>query len=68
MPAVNAVLWINMILDPVLGLNGVAVGGINNLIDGLRDWPVLGSFFSLWPEFVDAFCGADLYDLIAVGR
>jgi len=50
MPAVNAVLWINMILDPVLGLNGVAVGGINNIIDGLRDWPVLGSFFSLWPQ------------------
>jgi len=24
MPAVNAVLWINMILDPVLGLNGLA--------------------------------------------
>lgn len=51
MPAVNAVLWINMILDPVLGLNGVAVGGINNLVDGLRDFPVLGGFFSLWPTF-----------------
>ena len=25
MPAVNAVLWINMILDPVLGLNGLVV-------------------------------------------
>ncbi len=50
MPAVNAVLWINMILDPVLGLQGVAVGGINNLVDGLRDFPVLGWFFSLWPE------------------
>ncbi|WP_420860511.1 carbohydrate ABC transporter permease [Algirhabdus cladophorae] len=50
MPAVNAVLWINMILDPVLGLQGLAVGGLNNLIDGLRDFPVLGSFFSLWPE------------------
>lgn len=50
MPAVNAVLWINMILDPVLGLQGIAVGGLNNLIEGLRDWPVLGSFFSLWPE------------------
>ena len=24
MPAVNAVLWINMILDPVLGLQGIA--------------------------------------------
>lgn len=50
MPAVNAVLWINMILDPVLGLQGIAVGGLNNLIEGLRDWPVFGSFFSLWPE------------------
>ena len=51
MPAVNAVLWINMILDPVLGLQGIAVNGLNDLIDGLRDFPVLGSFFSLWPEF-----------------
>lgn len=51
MPAVNAVLWINMILDPVLGLNGLAVAGINNVVDGLRDLPVLGAFFSLWPEF-----------------
>ena len=50
MPAVNAVLWINMILDPVLGLNGIAVGGINNLLDWLRDFPVLGHFFALWPE------------------
>jgi sorbitol/mannitol transport system permease protein len=50
MPAVNAVLWINMILDPVLGLNGLAVEGINNLVAGLRDFPVLGAFFSLWPE------------------
>ena len=25
-----------MILDPVLGLNGLAIGGINNVIDGLR--------------------------------
>lgn len=49
MPAVNAVLWINMLLDPVLGLQGIAVGGINNLIDGLRDFPVLGYFFNLWP-------------------
>jgi len=45
MPAVNAVLWINMLLDPVLGLQGIAVGGINNIIDGLRDFPVLGAFF-----------------------
>ena len=50
MPAVNAVLWINMILDPVLGLNGLAVDGINAIIAGLRDFPVLGTFFSLWPE------------------
>lgn len=51
MPAVNAVLWINMILDPVLGLNGLAVQGINEVINNLRDFPVLGAFFSLWPEF-----------------
>jgi len=51
MPAVNAVLWINMILDPVLGLNGLAVEGINEMVKGLRDFPVLGAFFSLWPEF-----------------
>ncbi len=50
MPAVNAVLWINMILDPVLGLNGLAVDGLNALIGGLKDFPVLGAFFSLWPE------------------
>ena len=51
MPAVNAVLWINMILDPVLGLQGIAIAGINDMIDGLRNFPVLGAFFSLWPEF-----------------
>jgi len=51
MPAVNAVLWINMILDPVLGLQGIAVGGINNILDGLREMPLLGGFFSLWPDF-----------------
>lgn len=51
MPAVNAVLWINMILDPVLGLNGLAVQGINEVINNLRGFPVLGAFFSLWPEF-----------------
>ncbi|NRB03853.1 MAG: sugar ABC transporter permease [Rhodobacteraceae bacterium] len=50
MPAVNAVLWINMILDPVLGLQGLAVAGINELIDGLRTMPLLGGFFNLWPE------------------
>jgi len=51
MPAVNAVLWINMILDPVLGLNGLAVDGINDIVMGLKDVPLLGAFFSLWPEF-----------------
>jgi len=51
MPAVNAVLWINMILDPVLGLNGIAVAAINGMVSGLRDFPVLGAFFSLWPVF-----------------
>ncbi len=51
MPAVNAVLWINMILDPVLGLNGIAVEGLNSMVAGLKDFPVLGAFFSLWPEF-----------------
>ena len=51
MPAVNAVLWINMILDPVLGLNGLAVEGINNVILSLKDAPVVGWFFSLWPKF-----------------
>ena len=50
MPAVNAVLWINMILDPVLGLNGLAVAGINETVQALQDFPVLGHFFSLWPE------------------
>lgn len=51
MPAVNAVLWINILLDPVLGLQGIAVGGLNNLVDGLRDFPVLGHVFNLWPVF-----------------
>lgn len=50
MPAVNAVLWINMILDPVLGLNGLAVEGLNSMVKGLQTFPVLGHFFSLWPE------------------
>ncbi len=39
MPAVNAVLWINMILDPVLGLQGIAVSGLNDAIAGMRDTP-----------------------------
>lgn len=51
MPAVNAVLWINMILDPVLGLNGLAIEGINALIADLKSVPVIGHFFALWPEF-----------------
>ena len=50
MPAVNAVLWINMLLDPVLGLQGLAVAGINDFIAALQSVPVLGWFFSLWPE------------------
>ncbi len=50
MPAVNAVLWINMILDPVLGLQGIAVEGINNMVAGLQGAPLVGWFFSLWPE------------------
>lgn len=50
MPAVNAVLWINMILDPVLGLQGIAVEGLNAFAANMRDFPVLGWFFSLWPE------------------
>lgn len=50
MPAVNAVLWINMLLDPVLGLNGIAVEGINSTIAGLKNAPLAGWFFSLWPE------------------
>ena len=51
MPAVNAVLWINMILDPVLGLNGIAVESFNQTIKELYDFPILGAFFSMWPEF-----------------
>ncbi|MEL6503544.1 MAG: sugar ABC transporter permease [Pseudomonadota bacterium] len=51
MPAVNSVLWINMILDPVLGLNGLAVDGINTFIAGMKDAPLVGWFFSLWPTF-----------------
>ena len=50
MPAVSGVLWINMMLDPVLGLNGIAVEGINNIINDLKALPVLGSFFLLWPD------------------
>lgn len=50
MPAVNAVLWINMLLDPVLGLQGIAVNGLNGVIAGLQEAPLVGGFFSLWPE------------------
>ena len=50
MPAVNAVLWINMILDPVLGLQGLSVEGLNGIVEDLCNLPVLGGFFSLWPE------------------
>ena len=50
MPAVSGVLWINMILDPVLGLNGITVEAINNLIKDLKNLPIIGSFFSLSPE------------------
>ena len=51
MPSVNAVLWINMILDPVLGLNGLAIEGLNQKLKDLQDLPLLGRFFSLWPVF-----------------
>lgn len=51
MPAVNAVLWINMLLDPVLGLQGIAIVNINGLISGLRDAPIVGWFFNMWPVF-----------------
>lgn len=51
MPAVNGVLWINMLLDPVLGLQGIAVGGLNALVASLQDAPVVGWFFSMWPQF-----------------
>lgn len=50
MPAVNAVLWINMLLDPVLGLQGAAVAGANDIVILLRDAPLVGGFFSLWPQ------------------
>ncbi len=51
MPAVNAVLWINMLLDPVLGLQGIAVDNINDMVAGLQNAPLVGGFFSLWPDF-----------------
>ena len=49
MPAVNAVLWINMLLDPVLGLQGIAVGGINAFAASMQEAPLIGWFFNLWP-------------------
>ena len=51
MPSVNAVLWINIILDPVLGLNGLAIEGLNQILKDLQNLPLLGQFFSLWPVF-----------------
>ena len=51
MPAVNGVLWINMLLDPVLGLQGIAIGGLNNMVAGLQEAPLVGWFFNLWPVF-----------------
>jgi sorbitol/mannitol transport system permease protein len=39
-----------MILDPVLGLQGLAVEGLNGIVDDLCNLHVLGGFFSLWPE------------------
>ena len=39
-----------MILDPVLGLNGLAIEGINNTISTLQNLPGIGPFFALWPE------------------
>ena len=66
MPAVNAVLWINMILDPVLGLQGLAVGGLNDAIEGLRNAPLVGGFFSLWPDFAPISFRATQTSAIAV--
>ena len=66
MPAVNAVLWINMILDPVLGLNGLAVAGLNEVIAGLQDFPVIGGFFSMWPEIKPMSCRASQTSAYAV--
>ena len=51
MPAVNAVLWINMLLDPVLGLQGIAIGGLNDMVANLQNAPLVGWFFNLWPVF-----------------
>lgn len=67
MPAVNAVLWINMILDPVLGLQGIAVNGMNDLIANLQNMPLLGSFFSLWPTLEPiSFRGTDTSALAVI--
>ena len=66
MPAVNAVLWINMILDPVLGLNGLAVEGLNNLVASLQNMPVLGGLFSLWPQIEPVSFRATQTSAIAV--
>ncbi|MGB0844166.1 MAG: carbohydrate ABC transporter permease [Alphaproteobacteria bacterium] len=66
MPAVNAVLWINMILDPVLGLNGIAVAGINDLVTALEGVPLIGSFFALWPNIEAISFRATQTSIIAV--
>lgn len=66
MPAVNAVLWINMILDPVLGLQGIAVGGINEFSENMRSAPLIGWFFSLWPELTPISFRASQTSAIAV--
>lgn len=50
MLVVNVVFWINMILDFVLGLQGLVVVGINEMIVGLQNFLVLGVFFFLWFE------------------
>ncbi len=66
MPAVNAVLWINMLLDPVLGLQGLAIDGINSLVASLQGAPLVGWFFSLWPELEPVSFRATQTSAIAV--
>ncbi|MGR3467907.1 MAG: carbohydrate ABC transporter permease [Shimia sp.] len=66
MPAVNAVLWINMILDPVLGLQGIAVTEINGWLAALREAPLVGGFFALWPELTPISFRATQTSAIAV--
>lgn len=66
MPAVNAVLWINMILDPVLGLQGIAVGGLNGMVASMQDAPLVGWFFSFWPKLEPISFRASQTSAIAV--